>query len=61
MKKWRRFLLVFLVISACVGCDQTTKAFARWHLPKSGVLSLGGDTLRLQYAENKGGVLAFEM
>lgn len=60
MKRWRRLLFVLLTISACVGFDQSTKAFARWHLPKSGAISLAGDALRLQYAENKGAVLAFE-
>ena len=47
-------IVVFLVLFCCVGCDQATKAAARKYLPRNEALSFAGDTLRLQYAENKG-------
>ena len=57
MPRLKRIILVFLVLFSCVGCDQTTKAAARRYLPRNEILSFAGDTLRLHYAENKGGFL----
>jgi signal peptidase II len=57
MTPWRRALLVVLVVASCIGCDQATKAAAVEHLPRGEVLSLASDTLRLQYAENRGAFL----
>ena len=34
------------------GCDQLSKSAARSYLPRTTVVSLMGDTVRLQYAEN---------
>lgn len=53
----KHIIVVFLVLFSCVGCDQTTKAAARKYLPRNEILSFAGDTLRLQYAENKGAFL----
>ena len=53
-------MLVLLTISLCVGSDQFTKELARSHLPKTKTLSFAGDALRLDYAENRGGILSFE-
>ena len=57
MPRLKRIILVFLVLFSCVGCDQTTKVAARRYLPRNEILSIAGDTLRFQYAENKGGFL----
>jgi signal peptidase II len=54
----KHIIVVFLVLFSCVGCDQTTKAAARRYLPRNEILSFAGDTLRLQYAENKGAFLS---
>lgn len=47
-------------IALCVICDQTAKAIARTYLPRLGMLSFAGETVKLQYAENRGAVLSFE-
>ena len=60
MTRRKRFILVLFLIVACVGCDQVTKEIARSHLPKTKTLSYAGDMLRLDYTENRGGVLSFE-
>jgi signal peptidase II len=52
--------LVLVTIVLCVACDQMTKELAKLHLPKTKVLSFAGDTLRLDYTENRGAVLSFE-
>lgn len=53
----KRLVLVLLVLVACVGCDQTTKAFAESRLPESHALSFLADTVRLQVAYNEGAFL----
>ena len=60
MTKRKRILLILLTLLSCIGCDQITKAIAESHLPRARVLSFAGDTLRLDYAENKGAILTFE-
>ena len=52
-----KILLVLFTLTLCVGCDQTAKSIAQSHLSRTEVVSLAGDTLRLQYAENKGAFL----
>lgn len=52
--------MVLWTIFLCIGCDQATKAIARAVLPHGGVHSFAGGVVKLRYAENKGGVLAFE-
>jgi signal peptidase II len=54
----KHLIVVFLILFSCVGCDQTTKAAARRYLPRNEIFSFAGDTLRLQYAENKGAFLS---
>jgi signal peptidase II len=56
----KRIILVFFIIFSCIGCDQITKEIAQSQLPRMKVLSFAGDTLRLDYTENKGAVLSFE-
>ena len=60
MKKSTRIALTLFVMLACIGSDQITKAAARNYLPKMKALSFAGDTLRLDYNENKGAVFSFE-
>lgn len=60
MTKRKRIILILLIIVSCVGCDQITKVIAKAYLPRIHVLSFAGDTLRLDYVENKGAVLTFE-
>jgi len=58
LTRFKRVLLIFGVLVACVGCDQTTKTLARGHLQNRPAISLLGDTLRLQYTENPGAFLS---
>jgi signal peptidase II len=60
MTRWKRTILVLLTIFLCVISDQITKEIARSHLPKTKTLSFAGDTLRLDYVENRGAILSFE-
>jgi signal peptidase II len=60
MAKRKRIILILLTILSCVGCDQITKTIAQTHLPRTRSFSFADDTLRLDYAENKGAVLSFE-
>jgi signal peptidase II len=58
MQRFARLALVAMMLVACVGCDQTTKALARDHLQGRGTASFLDDTLRLQYVENPGAFLS---
>lgn len=57
MRTVPRLVLLLAVTLGCVGCDQATKIVARAHLPRYDVISLLGDTVRLQYIENPGAFL----
>lgn len=57
MRTVPRLLLLLAVTLGSVGCDQATKIAARAHLPRYDVISLLGDTVRLQYIENPGAFL----
>lgn len=54
----KRLLLVLTILISCVGCDQTTKSVAKIHLSKTHAISLLGDSIRLQLAENSGAFLS---
>jgi len=58
MKTTARVGIILLTLMGCVGCDQATKLIARDHLPPGDVISLLGDTLRLEYTENSGAFLS---
>lgn len=58
MTRGKRALLILLIVISCVGCDQTTKSVAKSCLPGSSTISFLGDTVRLQYATNKGSFLS---
>lgn len=53
----KRLLLIFFVLLACVGCDQSTKLYAEARLPRTQPLSLFSDTVRLQITHNEGSFL----
>lgn len=55
--RWRLAALAIVMLS-CVGCDQAAKALARESLSRIGSISLFGDAVRFQYAENQGAFLS---
>ena len=58
LMRLKRVVLILVMLVACVGCDQTTKALARDHLQNRPAISLFADTLRLQYTQNPGAFLS---
>src|SRR5215471_15262259 len=58
MERRKRIALVLVMLVACVGCDQGTKALARNHLRGSDGMSFLADTVRLDYTENEGAFLS---
>jgi signal peptidase II len=58
MKRLNKALMMLVVVSSCVGCDQVTKEIARAELADSPGYSFLGDLLRLQYSENHGAFLS---
>jgi signal peptidase II len=58
MKTLHKVILIALILSSCVGCDQVTKTTARNHLASSQPVRLMGDVVRLQYSENRGAILS---
>lgn len=57
MNRMKQVIVVVAVLLACVGIDQITKAVVRESLPRHEIMSYLGDTLRVQYAENRGAFL----
>ena len=57
MRQFPKTILIILVLSLCVGCDQATKNLAQETLPVSQTISYLGGIVQLQYAENPGAVL----
>lgn len=53
-----RTLAIFAILSANIGCDQTSKNIARQHLNDNKTISLLGDHLTLLKAENTGAFLS---
>jgi signal peptidase II len=53
-----RLFLIFTVLILCVGCDQATKAVAKGQLIDGEVVTLLGDSIRLQLAKNYGTFLS---
>jgi signal peptidase II len=58
MRGLGRLAVIFGVLVACVGCDQTSKSLARNWLQGHDTLSMFHDTLRIQYVENRGAFLS---
>lgn len=59
MPRFKRSVLVLLLLILCVGCDQLTKDAAHQYLAFQPPHSWFHDTVRLQYAENAGAFLSF--
>jgi len=53
----RRFWVVLLALAATIGCDRLTKDLAQERLRGQGRRSFLGDTVRLEYVENRGAFL----
>jgi signal peptidase II len=58
MQSIRRFIVVILTLSCCVGCDQVSKSAARSLLHSGVTESLLADSLRFQLTENPGSFLS---
>lgn len=58
MTRFKRSLLVVLLLIFCVGCDQLTKEAAHQYLALQPPQSWFHDTVRLHYAENTGAFLS---
>jgi signal peptidase II len=54
----KRLKILILVWILCLGSDQITKYIAKKLLLPGSVISLMGDTIRLQYLKNKGAFLS---
>lgn len=58
MTRFIQLAVVAITLLSCIGCDQATKAVATECLPRNEIVSLAGDTVRLQYTENRGSFLS---
>ncbi len=58
MIRYRRVLVILIILLVCVGCDQVTKVVARDNLRGYSSHSYFFDTFRFHYAENTGGFLS---
>lgn len=58
MNTFRRGVLLCLLLAATAGCDRVTKHLAVTNLANGDSYSYLGDTVRLDYYENKGGFLS---
>ena len=53
----RRVLIIFLVMTTCVGCDQAAKTYAARTLSNRQPIGIFGEMFRLQYSENTGAMM----
>jgi len=58
MNRLSRLLIVALVLTTCVGCDQVTKSIAKGSLEPYEKITLLRDVVHLQYVENPGAFLS---
>ncbi|MBI5471032.1 MAG: signal peptidase II [Ignavibacteriae bacterium] len=58
MNSTKKLVLVGIMLVTCIGCDQTTKHIARSSLDFDVTISYFNDFLRIQYAENPGGMMS---
>ncbi|MBH0201534.1 MAG: signal peptidase II [Nitrospira sp.] len=58
MSQFKRSVAVLLLVVLCVGCDQLTKGAAQQYLAFEPPHSWFHDTIRLEYAENRGAFLS---
>lgn len=54
----KKMIVVVLLLVSCIGCDQATKVIAKASLTFSSSHTFLNDFLRLQYAENPGGMMS---
>jgi len=54
INSWKRITIIMFLLIGYVGLDQFTKYHAKKMLVPGSVIRFLGDTIRLQYAENKG-------
>jgi len=57
MTSSRRVAMIFLVMIACVGCDQVSKTYATVTLANRQPISIFGEVFRLKYSENTGAMM----
>jgi signal peptidase II len=57
-RRWTGRLVLFLAVIGTIGCDRVTKHVAATTLAGSAGRSYLGDTVRIGYAENRGGFLS---
>ncbi len=53
-----RILVIAVIISINIGCDQSTKYLAKKHLPRAMTIQVVDNIFVLRYAENQGGFLS---
>jgi signal peptidase II len=53
-----RVLAIAGIVLSTIGCDRVTKQIASQQLARHPRLSMAGDSVRLEYAENRGGFLS---
>jgi signal peptidase II len=58
VQRFGRVMLLVLVMAACAGCDQATKAAAKVLLPSSGSITVLHHTIAFVYTENPGAFLS---
>ena len=58
LRRLSKMLLIAIVLTTCIGCDQATKFVATRFLRANSLISFAADTFRLQYAENSGAFLS---
>ncbi|HTY00845.1 MAG TPA: signal peptidase II [Bacteroidota bacterium] len=58
-RTFRNLVIVLVISIMCIGCDRVAKDFARERLEPGVRQSIFGDLFRLQYEENRGGMLSF--
>ena len=58
LRRLSKMLLIAIVLTTCIGCDQATKFVAKSFLRPDALISFAADIFRLQYAENSGAFLS---
>lgn len=53
-----RILLIIVIITINIGCDQSTKYLAKKHLPRASTIQIVDNYVVLHYTENEGGFLS---
>lgn len=54
--KLKRIYLILIFIFCVVGCDQSSKQFAKYHLENSSTVTYIGGLIRFVYVENSGAI-----